>query len=216
MRRRLCLIVLLFALVAAAKPAHAQQVPARDTTAAAADTTPRIISPGKAFLRSVLVPGWGQFSVHANTRGVVFVALQSTSWYMLVKTLNRLSDAQNRAADSLKFARAWVSDTLHAHVAASTDTAFVRRMSNPDTFKIEVNAAADTVAAVKATRALVNSREQQRQDWITYTLFLTLASGVDAFVAAHLADFPATITTRRELNGAYQVKLTVPFPRRRP
>jgi hypothetical protein len=53
------------------------------------------------------------------------------------------------------------------------------------------------------------------QDWIAYTLFFTLASGVDAFVAAHLADFPADIETGRRPDGATELRISIPLPSRR-
>ena len=189
--------------------ARAQQprptTPKPDSTVVQApDTTLRLISPRAAFLRSVIVPGWGQISAHAYNRAAVFITLQSASWYMLVKTLNKLSDAHKLEDDRL----AWQTDSLHTLMAS--DTMQNRILSDPDSFRVRV-AAADTVVAI---RSLIDSREEQRQDWIAYTLFLTLASGVDAYVAAHLADFPATISTRRQSNGAYQLKVTVPLRRR--
>jgi hypothetical protein len=215
-RRRL-IVILALATFAAAAPAHAQQrdttTQRRDTTAhapaktqvgdtAAADTMPKHITPRSAFFRSVLLPGWGQLSVGANRRAVAFITLQSTSWYMLVKTLNKVSAAHKRINE----VRAIAKDSL----LADTTTAAKTRYANADSLKLAI----DTFTIVKNKQKLLHSREEQRQDWITYTLFLTLASGVDAFVAAQLADFPATITTRRDVNGAYQLKVTVPFPRR--
>jgi hypothetical protein len=181
-------------------PAYAQRA---DSTVAA-DTTKRGPSPGKAFLRSVLVPGWGQLSVGANKRAAVFIALQSTSYFMLVKTLNKLSDAQERESQF----RDVFSDTLRARM--QRDTALNRKLSDPDSFRIRV----DKDTLVIGAASLVDSRKEQRQDWIAYTLFLTLASGVDAFVAAHLADFPAVITTRPSTpRGGVEFKVTVPLKR---
>jgi hypothetical protein len=215
-RRRL-IVILALATFAGAAPAFAQQrdttAQRRDTTAqtrataakrdtTVADTTPKHITARTAFFRSVLLPGWGQFSVGANRRAVAFITLQSTSWYMLVKTLNKVSAAHKRVDEVRGFAK----DSL----LMDTTTAAKTRYANADSLKLAI----DTFSLVKDKQKLLHSRQEQRQDWITYTLFLTLASGVDAFVAAQLADFPANISTRREPNGAYQLKVTVPFPRR--
>jgi hypothetical protein len=55
----------------------------------------------------------------------------------------------------------------------------------------------------------------QRQDWITYTLVWTLASGVDAFVAAHLATFPGKVEAEpRSSGGGMQLKLSFPTGRK--
>ena len=197
MRRQLCAIVF-FAMIVA-RPAFAQRA---DTTVV--DTVKHGVSPGKAFLRSALIPGWGQLSVHANKRAAVFIALQSTSYFMLAKTLNKLSDAKDKEAG----ARTVFGDSLRGLM--QRDTALNRRLSNADTFR----AAVDTAGIVTAAASLANSRREQRQDWIAYTLFLTLASGVDAFVAAHLADFPAVITTRPNVPArSVELRFTVPLKR---
>ena len=72
------LLVLIFVL------AGAGTLPAQDTIGVrntAADTTSMRLSPGKAMMRSMLLPGWGQFSVGAVKRGVLFAALQGSSYY---------------------------------------------------------------------------------------------------------------------------------------
>ena len=196
MRRRLLLFVFLFTLPAAL----AAQAPTPDTATSVVKHVPA----KTAFIRSLLVPGWGQFSVHANTRGAVFVALQGTSWYMLVKTLNKLSDAQKVADTYYRTA----SDSLRAKMAK--DTALAHKYDTDAKFAAQVKLDSAYVSA----NSLVNSRRQQRQDWITYTLFTTLASGVDAYVAAQLADWPATVSAQPRAEGGMQFRVTVPFRKR--
>lgn len=204
LRRCVCAVAVL-ATFAAAAPARAQQAtPAPPAPLAARDTSAKRLSPRTAFIRSLIIPGWGQFSAGAEKRAVTFALLQSSSWYMLAKTLNKLSDAHKIETMRITL----VTDTLRAQM--QRDTALARVLSADSAFKNRIDAA-DTVVA---SRSLITSREAQRQDWITYTLFLTLASGVDAFVAAHLADFPATISTGPRPNGAFQLKLTMPARRR--
>jgi hypothetical protein len=204
LRRRLIAFVFFFTL-AVSLPARAQQAPAPVQPAPAAEDSVRGISPGSAFVRSLIFPGWGQWSAGANTRAGIFFTLQATSYFMLTKTLGKLSDA--RAVESERIDL--VSDSLRTVMAQ--DTAINRRLSDPDSFRLEV----DSSATVQDIRRLIDSRKEQRQDWIAYTLFLTLASGVDAFVAAHLADFPATISTRPGAAGSMNIEVSVPFPRRR-
>ena len=62
-------------------------------------------------------------------------------------------------------------------------------------------------------RRLIDSRKEQRQDWVTYTLVLTLASGIDAFVAAHLADFPAAVDATPRVGGGANLQISVPVGR---
>ena len=59
---------------------------------------------------------------------------------------------------------------------------------------------------------LVDAREQQREDWIAWSLFWLLASGVDAFVNAHLADFPAAIELEPAQDRSLSVSLQIPLP----
>ncbi|HET7623553.1 MAG TPA: hypothetical protein VFK39_16730 [Gemmatimonadaceae bacterium] len=75
--------------------------------AAAADTTQpnRLItppiSPRRALLQSLLIPGWGQASLDRNTAGGLFVALEVTSIAMLVQSKKQLSIAREAARDSI-------------------------------------------------------------------------------------------------------------------
>ena len=185
------LLVLIF-LLSIAGAATAQDTTAvRDT---ATDTTAVRYSPGKALMRSLLVPGWGQFSVGAWKRGALFAALQGSSYYMLVRTNSRL----NKAEDKLDTRVTFVRDSL----IAADDT-------------VGLDARLDSTQLVNAERSLVRSRERHMQDWITYTIFFTLASGVDAFVAAHLADFPVQIDAEPQVNGSVDFRLSVPLPSRR-
>ena len=189
------LLVLIFVL------AGAGTLPAQDTIGVrntAADTTSMRLSPGKAMMRSMLLPGWGQFSVGAVKRGVLFAALQGSSYYMLVRTNSRLNTAEERLDTRVGVVR----DSLIEAATVPEDTAGLQ-------------ARLDTTALVNAERSLVTSRKRHMQDWITYTIFFTLASGVDAFVAAHLADFPAQIGTEPQLDGSVNLRLSVPLPSKR-
>ncbi len=195
--------------VATARPAAAQVT--RDTVTAraapdtvAADTTPplpRRISPRGAMLRSVTLPGWGQAAVGSHTRGGVFFTVAGTSWYMLLRTLGRLGQIR-QVEDRLV---GLATDSLNQLIAM--DTAAARRLSDP----LRFDAAVDSFPGLATARGLVDARRQQRQDWITYTLFLTLMSGVDAYVNAHLKDFPTSIATEARRDGSFAVTVRVPW-----
>lgn len=77
-----------------------RQAVARDTTTRAAQAGPPI-SPKRALLQSLLIPGWGQASLDRNTAGGLFVALEVTSIAMLVQSRKQLSVARAAAGDSL-------------------------------------------------------------------------------------------------------------------
>ncbi len=208
-RARFCAFVLL--VIAAATPLRAQQPPPPppDTVLALPDTVltdSAGITPRTAMIRSWLLPGWGQASVGTYTRGAFFVAAQGGSWYMLVKTLAKLSEARNTERVRVD----WVSDSLRAIIANDPDGAG-KELSDPVRFQEIV----DEDARVVAARSLVSSRSQQRQDWITGTLFLTLVSGLDAFVAAHLADAPVSVETAVTPDRGLRLGVRFPLDRRR-
>jgi hypothetical protein len=158
------------------------------------------------MIRSWLVPGWGQASVGAHFRGGVFVGMQGASWYMLLKTIGRLEQA--RAIERVRVD--FVSDSLRAIIVADPDGRGAE-LRDPTEFQEAV----DANERVAGARRLVDSRSQQRQDWIAATLFLTLISGVDAFVAAHLSDAPVSLETTATAAGAVEIGMRVPFGGRR-
>lgn len=200
---RRCFVVLFFLAVRATTPALAQDTPGPPTPSAPViepddSTTTTGLNPRTAFIRSMIVPGWGQFSVGAEKRGIVFVALQGASWYMLVKTHGKLGKARDREETRFGF----LTDSLTALIPQDS------ALKNP----VEFNRRIDADSTLALQRALVASREEQRQDWIATTIAITLAGAVDAYVAAHLADFPAVIVPRP--NGALQLQVNVPLKRR--
>ncbi len=179
---------------------------ARDTTAP--DTTgPRLrVSPGKAFYRSLIIPGWGQASAGNYKRAAVWVFLQGASDAMLGVTLHRLSAAE---------------DVWHANVADTT----AKLLALPDSVlrKIPGDTVLKTNPVLWHARndtlvngwTLVRSRRKQREDRIFQAVFFTLVGGLDAFINAQLSDFPAGVGVEPKGNGAYELRLDLPWPLRR-
>jgi len=210
------------ALLLAVAPAAAQQPttpPRPDTTRAARDTTspaaardttapdtagPRLrVSPGTAFYRSLIIPGWGQASAGAYKRAAVWVVLQGTSDAMLAVTLHRLSLATS----------AWnrnVADTValllqHPDSLRGQDSLLI-------TNRPLWHAQHDTLVS---GWSLVRSRRKQREDRIFQAVFFTLVGGLDAFINAQLSDFPAGVGVEPKGEGRYQLTVSVPWPRRK-
>ena len=46
---------------------------------------------------------------------------------------------------------------------------------------------------VQDARSLVSARDQQFEDWLALGIFLAFLGGADAFVSAHLKDFPPPV-----------------------
>ncbi|HSJ05949.1 MAG TPA: hypothetical protein VK936_04555 [Longimicrobiales bacterium] len=211
------------ALAAAVAPVSAQDprppadtLPALDTVIVAAtpvtdtlpvaDTIPREgRRPLGAFFRAMAVPGWGHVSIGEYRRGAVYFALQASSWAMLGKTIHKLNDVKDRERRLAALGR----DSLDALMAA--DTAIARELEDPAAYE----AALLEYPGVSGARALIVSRQRHRQDWIVYTVVFTFAAAIDAYVTAHLSDFPAEVTAVQASDGGVAVGLRVPVGAKR-
>jgi hypothetical protein len=206
MLRRLILSTVCLAGLLSSAPARAQDPVLEPDTMPVADTIPRELpSPRAAFVRAMLVPGWGHVYTDEYTRGAVYFSLQSTSWFMLVKTIRRLNDVQDREGRLTDLA----VDSLEAAMAA--DSILAEQLQDPDAYEDALL----TYPGLRDTRKLVRARRQQRQDWITYTLFFTFAAAVDAYVTAHLKDFPADIIAEPSVGGRLNLGVQIPVGSRR-
>ena len=131
-------------------------------------------SPGGAFLRSVLVPGWGQAASGAYGEAAVYLLVQAGNVWMAYKT-NSLRGSARRRQQMLEAAK--TAELLRAGVA-------------PDALEAEL--AADE--RIEDIRLLVDARDNQMEDWVALLVFFAFFGGAHAFVSAHLADFPAPLT----------------------
>ncbi len=128
-------------------------------------------SPPGAFVRSMVVPGWGQAVAGSPGRGVFYFTVESLAVWMILKTNKTLGSA----SDILAMRR------LDASARLSAD---------PLVDPADLAAAIDADSGVVSALELQQIRRQQREDWIAFGVFFLLLGGADAFVAAHLADFP--------------------------
>ncbi len=169
-------------------------VQAPDTTAVSLGT-----SPGGAFLRSIVVPGWGQAANGAYSRAAFYVVTEAAAGFMIFKTHRFLNSAKETLA------------LREAEAEAGLDI-FVL---HPDT----VFALVDNAPGVQDARDLVEARSQQREDWLAFGIFMLLLNGADAFVSAHLRDFPEPLEVETAvLPGApgrpprTEIGLRIPWP----
>lgn len=201
-------------LLCAAAPRRTTAQEAGDTATTAAqrvDPLTQGVSPRGAMIRSFALWGWGQASVDSYFRGAVWFSMEATTVYMLFRTIGRLRTAQELNRRVEEFAR----DSLDRFLAR--DTMLSRQVLKPP---VERNLddpavyeqALSEAPGVATARKLVSARKQQRQDWVTYAIFFTLMSGVDAYVNAHLHDFPTTIATEARRDGSLSFSVRVPLP----
>lgn len=171
-----------------ALPVHAQEAaPQADSVSLRPAGT---VTPTGAFLRAALVPGWGHAAIGSYHRGAFYVVTEGATAWTLMRTRRRFSEAGER----LRFRE----DVVRAALAAEgvTDPAAVQARLDADPTLQDLN-------------GLVEARRQQREDWTAVAIFLVLLAGVDAFVSAHLQNFPAPLDLNAQPVGDGRLELSV-------
>lgn len=155
------------------------------------------VSPGGAFLRSLVLPGWGHLVTGSPTRGGFYFGSAAFNGYMLYKTQVRITTAR----DIEQMQRDAVTREL------------VEQGVSPDSIPDLV----DQDPRVEDAVALLDAREQQMEDWIAWSVFMVLLGGADAFVSAHLKDFPEPLSIEaRPVGTGGRVEVGVSLPYRGP
>jgi hypothetical protein len=133
-------------------------------------------SAGGAFLRSMVIPGWGQAAAGSPGRGAFYFAVESFALWMVLKTNQLLGSA----SDILDMRRLDASERL---------------MADPMIDLLDLPTLLEEDLGVVSALQLEEIRRQQREDWIAFGVFFLLLGGADAFVTTHLADFPEPLET---------------------
>lgn len=71
----------------------------------------------------------------------------------------------------------------------------------------------DETGRVGQGDALVRERRNEREDWITLSVFFLFFSGADAFVAAHLRDFDTQVDALPTPDGGVRLQTSIPVGR---
>jgi len=136
---------------------------------------PEPVSTGGAFVRSLIIPGWGHLLTESYFRGGFYAAVQGGSYWMLWKSLSRRREAQRfRAMEE----------------AIAMDRYRAQGVVDPDSLRF----LAGTDPALEQWDELLERRDEQVEDWVFLAAFLALFGAVDAFVSAHLIDFPEALS----------------------
>ena len=153
------------------------------------------VSPGGAFLRAALIPGWGHASIGSYTRGGFYFAAQAATVYTLLRTRVRIGTAQDR----VQHTQAVLMDELASG-----------GVTNPDA----IEQALKNDGRLRDVQGLLNSRKEQQEDLAAFSIFLVLLSAADAYVSAHLARFPdpLDIETNVSPNGGMDIGLRLRLP----
>jgi hypothetical protein len=122
------------------------------------------LSPRRAFLYSLAIPGYSQAVLGRPTAGALFVLTEAIAVSMLRESQADLNEARRFQSDSL--------------VTIGFDPAS--------------GAAIPAVNAY--TQHLVDVRRSHVEDWIAFIIANHLFAGADGYVAAHLWDLPTQIS----------------------
>ena len=133
------------------------------------------VSPGGAFLRSLVLPAWGHAAVESG-RGAFYTFAEAGSTWMFFRVRSRISSARDR---------------LEVRTAAARAEAVASGITDEG----EILIAVQEDEGVQDALLLVDAREGQREDWVALMIFSVLLSGVDAYVSAHLQGFPDPLSS---------------------
>lgn len=137
------------------------------------------ISPRRAFLYSLLLPGAGQAKLDRATAGGFFFLIEATALVLVM-----------RSGEDLRIARRFAGD--------STPLGY---RIDPTTGRAERDADGNPVVAEwgqpRYDQGWVRTRRLHREDWMAVLVFNHLFAGADAFVAAQLWDLPGKVGIRQ-------------------
>ena len=129
------------------------------------------LSPRRAFLYSLALPGYGQSILNRPTAATIFVLAEAIGIAMLRQSNADLQEARRLRTDSL--------------VTIGYDPGTQAPIQVPSPW----------------TDGLVNVRRGHREDWVAALIANHFFAGADAFVAAHLWDLPSQVAIRQTENG---------------
>jgi hypothetical protein len=129
------------------------------------------LSPRRAFLYSLVIPGLGQSRLDRPVAGAIFVFTESIAIAMLRQSSAELREARSFRTDSL--------------VPIGNDPLTGDPVTHRSAFNDE----------------LIAIRKGHVEDWIAFLVGNHLFAGADAYVAAHLWDLPAQIKVSQTPNG---------------
>lgn len=171
--------VLIVSLAAPARLPAQQRDSARAgiATQPAADTTPKPpLSPRRAFLSSLLLPGYAQTVFGRSKAAMLFSVIEVASIGMARKSALDLQEAKAFRGDSVVATYKIDPSTGLADIDPKTG------LPIPDTY-----------IASRFTDDRVKARRTHYEDWIAAIIFNHLFAGADAYVAANLWDFRTNI-----------------------
>ena len=150
------------------------------------------VTPRRAFLYSLAIPGAGQASLGRHFWGGAFFLAEGLSLALVY-----------RSAEDLRLARQFRADSVPASYQVDAGGQPVLDASGRPTV------ATWNVSRYSAAR--VRARRTHYEDWLAVLVFNHLIAGADAFVAAQLWDLPARVGVRTSPAGQPAVVASLSF-----
>jgi hypothetical protein len=173
------LVLGLTAVIAPGTTARAQR---RDTTVVdTAGMRPELrppISPRRAFLSSLIAPGYAQSILGRHRAGTLQLVFEGIALTMIRISAADVREARRMAADSV----------IVRYVDGDGNPAVRFERTNFPT-------------------SLIRSRQAHLEDWIAVLAFNHFFSAADGYVAALLWDLPAEVAVQRGASGTTQLGL---------
>jgi hypothetical protein len=148
--------------------AHAQRADTARVGATSAVAAPPPLSPRRAFLASLVAPGYAQSVLGRPNAAALFILTEAVGLLMVRETSTELRQARRLEADSIPLY--FVNPTTGV----------------PDTVYVEG----------RYSSALDASGRAHLEDWIAALVANHVIAAADAFVAAHLWDVPIQVGFR--------------------
>ncbi len=156
------------------------------------DSAAPLVSPRRAALSSLFVPGLGQSALERGQAGALFVFVEALSITMMQKSIADLREAKRFENDSITLGYSLSRGSAEGvrcreGLAPSFRPIESRPRPNPPP---ETDTLYAVVCPTRWTTELVEARRTHVEDWVALLVFNHLISAADAFVAAHLWDLP--------------------------
>jgi len=185
-----------------------QPAPSRRRAPTVRDSLAPPVSPGRAFLLSLAVPGLGQSRLNRPTAGAVYFTSEAVWLAMLGKAANDLRIAKAHARDVI--VNTYDVDPVTGAPKIDGNGKYVVKDTLRSKYADPTETGGGLGGQQQQQRSRVKARRLHFEDWIAMLAFNHLFSAADAFVSSQLWDLPAQVEMRALPRGT-GIGLSIPF-----
>jgi hypothetical protein len=171
----------LFGPVSAAAQRDSAKVKVRGDSIS--DSLPRQwVTPRRAFLSSMLFPGYGQLRMGRSNAGALYAIVEVLCLSMAGKAAMDLREANRIGTDSIP-----TEYTVNPTTGEVTASGWEQSRFNEDR---------------------IRARRTHYEDWVVAVLYNHLISGIDAFIYANFWDFPGKPEVSQDYKGTTRLRFS--------